>query len=369
MKIPYAKPSITQLEIDYVNDAITNGWGELKNLYIERFEREFAEHVGAKYAIATSSCTGALHMGLSALDIGSGDEVILADSNWIATVAPVVHLGATPIFVDVLRDTWCIDPSLVKDVITPKTKAIIATHLYGNLADMNELLKIGKQYGIPVIEDAAEAIGSKYLGQRAGSIGLFGVFSFHGSKTITTGEGGMFVTSDANLFERVLTLSNHGRDKNEKRMFWPAVVGFKYKMSNIQAAMGCAQLLRIGELVSKRQEILEVYKSNFAELNSLDMNPVQFGCETGAWIPTLIMSASSKIKSDDLLIACRGSGIDARSFFWPLTMLPMFDSKLKNTTSYSLSSRAVNLPSFHEISDDQLGHVIKTVSNVACGHV
>jgi len=369
MKIPYAKPSITQLEIDFVNDAITNGWGEQRNLYIDRFEREFAEHLGVKYSIATSSCTGALHMGLSALGIGPGDEVILADSNWIATVAPVVHLGATPIFVDVLSDTWCIDPTLVENTITKKTKAIIATHLYGNLANMSELLGVGQRYGLPVIEDAAEAIGSKYFGQRAGSMGYFGVFSFHGSKTVSTGEGGMFVTNDANLYEKVLTLSNHGRDRKETRMFWPTVIGFKYKMSNVQAAMGCAQLLRIGELVRKRQEILKVYKSNFAEFNTLVMNPAQFGCETGAWMPTLVMSTGSSIKSDDLLVACRGSGIDARSFFWPLSMLSVFDGKSKVTISHSLSSRAINLPSFHEISGEQLSHVVKTLRSVVRGYV
>ena len=353
MKIPYAKPSITQLEIDYVNDAITNGWGELKNLYIDRFEREFAEHVGAKYAIATSSCTGALHMGLSALDIGSGDEVILADSNWIATVAPVVHLGATPIFVDVLRDTWCIDPSLVKDVITPKTKAIIATHLYGNLADMNELLKIGKQYGIPVIEDAAEAIGSKYLGQRAGSIGLFGVFSFHGSKTITTGEGGMFVTSDANLFERVLTLSNHGRDKNEKRMFWPAVVGFKYKMSNIQAAMGCAQLLRINELVCKRQENLALYRKELLPLGKVSMNPDQEGCENGAWMPTVIFEGSEDF-CRGLFENLRMVSIDARPFFAPLSQVGLFPKSTLNLHSAQLANFGLNLPSYQDMTSDEI---------------
>ena len=369
MKVPYAKPSITQLEIDYVNDAIKNGWGELRNLYVDRFEREFAEHLGVKYAIATSSCTGALHMGLSALDIGPGDEVILADSNWIATVAPVVHLRATPIFVDVLSDTWCIDPALVENAITKNTRAIIATHLYGNLANMNELLDVGHRHGLPVIEDAAEAIGSKYFGRRAGSLGYFGVFSFHGSKTVSTGEGGMFVTSDANLYEKVLTLSNHGREKNETRMFWPAVVGFKYKMSNIQAAMGCAQLLRISELVCKRQETLAAYKKELLPLGKVSMNPDQQGCENGAWMPTLVMSASSKVKSDDLLVACRGSGIDARSFFWPLSMLPMFDGRLKPTTSHSLSSRAINLPSFFGISGEQLDHVIKTVSELVRGHV
>lgn len=361
MKIPYAKPSITQLEIDYVNDAVTNGWGEQRNLYIDRFEREFAEHLGVKHAIATSSCTGGLHMGLSALDIGPGDEVILADSNWVATVAPVVHLGATPIFVDVLSDTWCIDPSLVKDVITPKTKAIIATHLYGNLADMNELLKIGKQHGIPVIEDAAEAIGSKHLGQRAGSIGLFGVFSFHGSKTITTGEGGMFVTSDANLFERVLTLSNHGRDKNEKRMFWPSVVGFKYKMSNVQAALGCAQLSRFDSLVAKRQRVLASYKRAILPLGGISMNPEQVGSENGAWMPTVIFEEKS---NSSLLIQSemRQSGIDVRPFFVPLSKTGLFLSQKSSSVSKHLYDCGMNLPSFFDLNEDEQKKVIEVLS-------
>ena len=359
MQIPYAKPSITQLEIDYVNDATSNGWGDQRNSYLDRFESEFSKHLGVGFAIATSSCTGALHMGLSALGVGVDDEVILADSNWVATVAPIVHLGATPVFVDVLRDTWCIDPSLVKDVITPKTKAIIATHLYGNLADMNELLKIGKQYGIPVIEDAAEAIGSKYLGQRAGSIGLFGVFSFHGSKTITTGEGGMFVTSDANLFERVLTLSNHGRDKNEKRMFWPSVVGFKYKMSNVQAALGCAQLSRFDSLVAKRQRVLASYKRAILPLGGISMNPEQVGSENGAWMPTVIfeekLNSSLFIQSE-----MRQSGIDVRPFFSPLSTTGLFPSQKANLISGRLAAGGINLPSYFEILECEVVSVVES---------
>ena len=366
MKIPYAKPSITQLEIDFVNDAIANGWGEQRNSYIDRFEREFADHLGVKYSIATSSCTGALHMGLSALGVGIDDEVILADSNWVATVAPVVHLGATPVFVDVLRDTWCIDPSLVKDVITSKTKAIIATHLYGNLANMNELLKIGEQYGIPVIEDAAEAIGSKYLGQRAGSIGLFGVFSFHGSKTITTGEGGMFVTSDENLFERVLTLSNHGRDKNEKRMFWPSVVGFKYKMSNVQAAMGCAQLSRFDALVEKRQRVLASYKRAILPLGGISMNPEQVGSESGAWMPTVIFEEKS---NSSLLIQSemRENGIDVRPFFAPLSSTGMFRAKNENLIAGQLASSGINLPAYFDISDIEVASVAEALKSALAG--
>ena len=357
MKVPYAKPSITQLEIDYVNDAIKNGWGELRNLYVDRFEREFAEHLGVKYAIATSSCTGALHMGLSALDIGPGDEVILADSNWIATVAPVVHLRATPIFVDVLSDTWCIDPALVENAITKNTRAIIATHLYGNLANMNELLDVGHRHGLPVIEDAAEAIGSKYFGRRAGSLGYFGVFSFHGSKTISTGEGGMFVTSDANLYEKVLTLSNHGRHKNETRMFWPAIVGFKYKMSNIQAAMGCAQLLRIEELVSKQQVTLETYKNKLLSSLSLTMNPDQIGCENGAWMPTVVLDGKSS-KTELVLKRLRMDGIDARPFFAPLSQLGLFSRQSVCPQSIRLANLGLNLPSFFEIGESDIKTVI-----------
>jgi perosamine synthetase len=360
MKIPYAKPSITQLEIDYVNDAVTNGWGDKRNLYIDRFETEFAEHLGVKYAIATSSCTGALHMGLSALDIGPGDEVILADSNWVATVAPVVHLGATPIFVDVLSDSWCIDPALVENAITKNTRAIIATHLYGNLANMNELLDVGYRHGLPVIEDAAEAIGSKFFGRRAGSLGYFGVFSFHGSKTISTGEGGMFVTSDANLYEKVLTLSNHGRDKNETRMFWPAVVGFKYKMSNVQAAMGCAQLLRIGELVSKRQANLETYKNGLLSSVSLTMNPDQIGCESGAWMPTVV--ADGKQSTNELVLKrLRMEGIDARPFFAPLSQLGLFSRPTVCPQSVRLANLGLNLPSFFEIGESDIKTVIESI--------
>lgn len=250
-RIHYTKPSITEMEVEYATDAARNGWGEKCYAYINRFEELFRQHLEVKYAIATSSCTGALQIGLAALGVGEGDDVILADTNWVATVSPIVHLGAKPVFVDILPDSWCMDPDLVETAITEKTKAIIAVHLYGNLCDMDRLLRIGCKYGIPVIEDAAEAVGAVYHGKRAGSMGTFGSFSFHGTKTVTTGEGGMFVTNDANLYETFLTLSNHGRSRNQTKQFWPDMVGFKYKMSNVQAAIGCAQMSRIDELTDR----------------------------------------------------------------------------------------------------------------------
>src|SRR3990167_3933723 len=204
--IHYTKPSITELEVEYATDAARHGWGSQCYAYIQRFEAAFARHLGVKHVIATSSCTGALHMGLAALGVGPGDEVILGDTNWIASAAPITYLGAKPVFVDILPDTWCIDPAQAEAAITPKTKAIIAVHLYGNFCEMDCLLEIGKRHDIPIIEDAAEAIGSYWHGHHAGSMGAFGTFSFHGTKTITTGEGGMFVTQDEALYEKVLTL-------------------------------------------------------------------------------------------------------------------------------------------------------------------
>jgi perosamine synthetase len=360
-RILYTKPSITELEVRYATDAAANGWGDKCYEYINRFEDLFKQHLGVQYAIATSSCTGALHMGMAALGIGPGDEVIMADTNWIATASPIVNLGAKPVFVDILPDSWCIDPEKAEAAITPNTKAIVAVHLYGNLCDMDQLLAIGEKYGIPVIEDAAEAIGSVYHGRRAGSMGKFGSFSFHGTKTLTTGEGGMFVTNDADLFERVLTLSNHGRARGQTKQFWPDLIGFKYKMSNIQAAIGCAQMERLDELISRKREILATYRSHLSVLESIYLNPEPDGISNGAWMPTVVFDTSTNVTREKLQSAFVEQNTDARVFFWPLSSLPMFEKVAHNKYAYDLPRRAINLPSYHEITNDDIKRVSNTV--------
>jgi perosamine synthetase len=362
-RIYYTKPSITELEVAYATDAARHGWGDRCYDYITRFEESFTAHLGVKYAIATSSCTGALHMGMAALGIGSGDEVIMADTNWIATAAPIVHLGAKPIFVDILPDTWCIDPELTEAAITPRTKAIIAVHLYGNLCDMDRLLAIGEKYGIPVIEDSAEAIGSIYHDRRAGSMGKFGSFSFHGTKTITTGEGGIFVTNDADLYETVLTLGNHGRARGQTKQFWADIIGFKYKMSNIQAAIGCAQIERIDELIDRKRKILNYYREQLEYLTGVSMNSEPAGTVNGAWMPTAVFSKETGITRDDIQAALCAENIDARVFFHPLSSLPMFESKPLNSNAWDLPNRAINLPSFHDITDRELAIVVNVVAS------
>jgi len=362
-RIPYTKPSITELEIRYATDAVTNGWGDRCYEYIGRFEEAFKSHLGVKHAIATSSCTGALHMGLAALGVGPGDEVILADTNWIATAAPIVHLGAKPVFVDILADSWCIDPELAEAAITPRTKAIIAVHLYGNLCDMDRLLDVGRRHGIPVVEDAAEAIGSVYHGRRAGSMGSFGAFSFHGTKTLTTGEGGMFVTNDDSLYEHVLTLSNHGRARGQAKQFWADMVGFKYKMSNVQAAIGCAQLERIEELVARKREIMQAYRDAFADIPELSMNPEPPGTVNGCWMPTVVFDAKTGVTRERLLEAFKAENIDARVFFWPLSGLPPFGDIVTNPIAGDISARAMNLPSLHDMTTNDIHRVSTTSRN------
>jgi perosamine synthetase len=363
-RILYTKPSITELEVRYAADAAANGWGDQCYAYINRFEELFKQHLGVGYAIATSSCTGALHMGMAALGVGPGDEVIMADTNWIATASPIVNLGAKPVFVDILPDSWCIDPDKAEAAITPRTKAIVAVHLYGNLCDINRLLAIGAKHGIPIIEDAAEAIGSIYHGNRAGSMGTFGAFSFHGTKTLTTGEGGMFVTKDAGLYERVLTLSNHGRARGQTRQFWPDVVGFKYKMSNIQAAIGVAQMERIDLLIQQKRDILAAYRERLACLPGVSINPESNGTVNGAWMPTVVFAPETGITREALQAAFAAENADARVFFWPLSSLPMFVPVHSNVLAWDIPGRAINLPSYHDISVGDIERVVGVVKGL-----
>lgn len=365
-RIYYTKPSITELEIEYVNDAIRNGWGTRCYDYIERFEEAFKIHLGVKYAIATSSATGALHMGMAALGIGEGDEVILANSNWVASLAPILYLGAKPVFVDINENDWCLNSREVSKSITSKTKAIMAVHLYGNLCEMEELSKIAQNNGIHLIEDAAEAIGSVYKGNRAGSIGVFGAFSFHGTKTMTTGEGGIFVTNDLDLYNNVLTLSNHGRDRAQKKQFWSDRLGFKYKMSNVQAAIGLGQIERIDSLINRKREIFQFYNESLKSDHRVKMNPLFKDRESGYWINNIVFDASTGFTRDVITNAFTSSNIDARVFFWPLSTLPFVDKDVDTPLAFDIPNRAINLPSFHDITLDEQDRVINVIKKLLC---
>lgn len=363
-KILYAKPSITELEIKYVNDAISNGWGEHCYDYINRFQDSFENYLGVGHALATSSCTGALHLAFAALGIGPEDEVIAPDITWIASVAPITYLGAKPVFVDVLPDSWCMDPYKIESAITPKTKAILVVHLYGNLVEMDAVFEVAHKHDLYVVEDAAEALGSEYKGRKAGSMADFGIFSFHGTKTMTTGEGGMLVTSREDFFEKVKILADHGRNTKINKFFWVEQIGYKYKMSNLQAAMGCAQLKRVDELVEKKREVFKWYQQCTSDVSDIKWNPEPEYTKNSFWMPTMILGRSYSIARDDLIQKLNAKNICVRPFFYPLSSLAMFEEKPENSVSYDLYSRGINFPNYFELTKDDICYICQTLKQL-----
>ena len=329
-RILYAKPSITNLEVQYATDAAASGWGSHCYDYIIRFRDLLKSYLEVPYVIPTSSCTGALHLALAALDIKAGDEVILPDITWIASVAPVTYVGATPVLVDVLEDSWCIDPTAIRRAITEKTKAIIVVHLYGNLCDMDEIMSLAKEHGIAVIEDAAEGLGSVYKGRKAGAIGDMATFSFHGTKTVTTGEGGALIVQSPELYEKLLVLESHGRDPKISKQFWCEKVGYKYKMSNLDAAIGTAQMERIEELIARKREIFSEYQEVLSRRPELHLNPEPENTLNSYWMTTVVYDKSVNFDRDNLLSEMEAANIDARVFFYPVSMMPPFPSKPEN---------------------------------------
>lgn len=364
-------PSITDKEVEYVSEAVRKAWYGNANYYNEKFEHDFKNYVGCDYAIALPSCTSALHLALLALGVGKGDEVIVPDITWIATAAPVCYVGAKPVFADVEEDTWCLSPSSVEKNISPKTKAIIMVDLYGNVPDVNGIKKIAEKYKIPIIEDAAEAIGSSYNNLKAGSLGCIGTFSFHGSKTMTTGEGGMLVTNDKDIYSKCLKFRDHGRAISDK-MFWNDLVAFKYKMSSMQAALGIAQLERIEELVNHKREIFYWYEKNLKGIDRIKLNCEKVGIKNSYWMVTIVWEHEVYgITKEEFIKELKKFNIDSRPFFYPLSMLPAFKdlsletnySKL-NAASYKISPYSINLPCGMDMNLEKVNYVCDKVKEI-----
>jgi len=369
-RIPVAGPSITQKEIDYVSDAVTNAWYSQANMYHERFESGFAAYLNRKYAIALPSCTAALHLAMLGLGVEKGDEVIVPDITWIATSAPITYVGALPVFADIDPKTWCLSAQSFEEIISPKTKAVIVVDLYGNMPDMTAILDIAQRHNIAVIEDAAEAIGSEYAGRQAGSFGIASAFSFHGSKTLTTGEGGMLLMDDENIYKRCLYWRDHGRQPGNK-MFWNTAVGYKYKMSNMQAALGLAQLERIEELITHKRQIFAWYKQELLDIEGLTLNNEAPGTKNTYWMVTTIIDKSYGIEKERLIELMREQYIDCRPFFYPLSSLPAYDNlaqaqqaRQNNQVSYQLSPYAINLPSGLNMTQEKVRYVCDILKNL-----
>ncbi len=369
--IPVAGPWITEKEIDYVSKAVANAWYGQANVFNEQFELSFANYIGSKFAVTLPSCTAAIHLSLLALNVKPGDEVIVPDATWIATAAPINYVSAVPVFADVDSKTWCMDARSLEENITEKTRAVIPVDLYGNMPDMDTIVDVAKKHNIAIIEDAAEAIGSSYRGKKAGSIGDIGVFSFHGSKTLTTGEGGMLVTNDESIYERVLFLRDHGRQSGD-RMFWNTEVAYKYKMSSMQAALGLAQLERIDELLAKKQQIFDWYQEELLGNDLFALNYQAPETRNTYWMVTVLVNPKLGLKKEELMSEMKKRQVNCRPFFYPLSALPAYShlpsarkAQINNVVSKNLSDYGINLPSALNLTRQQVQYVCRQLQEVA----
>jgi len=366
-RIPVAGPWITDKEVAYVADAAAHDWYERAGSYPRRFEQAFAEYLGVRYAVSVPHCTAAIHLSLAALGVGPGDEVIVPDVTWIASAAPITYVGAQPVFADIDPLTWCLSAESFERAITPRTKAVIPVALYGNMPALDEICAVARQHRIAVIEDAAEAFGSEYGGRRAGSLGDTGVFSFHGSKTLTTGEGGMLATNREDVYRRVLSLRDHGRPPGDTG-FFNEEVAFKYRMSSLQAALGLAQLERAAELVARKREIFSWYRAELADVPGVALNAEPPGTVNSYWMSTLVWDRIIGVSKVKMMQKLQAVGIDTRPFFYPLSSLPAYaatpaaqTAQCENVQAYRISPCGINLPSSFRITRDEVAYVARHV--------
>ena len=368
--LPVAGPSVTDREVAYATDAARNAWYSGAGDYPRRFEEAYARWVGAAHAISLPSCTSGIHLALAAAGVGPGDEVIVPEITWIASAAPVRYVGATTVFADIDRATWCLDPASFERAITPRTRAVIPVDLYGNMADMHAIRAIADEAGLTVIEDAAQAHGAMLGDGRAGSFGDVGVFSFHGSKILTTGEGGMLVTDSDQLADRCRVLRDHGRAPGDHR-FINGEVAFKYKMSAMQAAFGLGQLERVDELLARKVEIFGWYRDRLGETDALALNTPLPGSSAVFWMVTAVVDPALGLPKETLRRLLADEQIDSRPFFSPLSSQPAYaetpearGAAERNPVAWALAPFGLNLPSGYNMDEGRVDRVCTTLLRI-----
>ena len=358
-----AGPSISAREAVYSFDAARNGWNRNWSKYLTAFENQFAAYVGVDYAIATSSCTGALQIALMALGVGPDDEVIVPDQTWVATANAVRYVGAIPKFADVELDTWNIDVKSIEALVTGRTKAIIPVHMYGHPARMDAIAELAKKYHLNVIEDAAPAIGAEWGGKRCGTFGDFAAFSFQGAKLLVTGEGGMLVTNDAKLYEKARKIWDQGR--NPSRAFWIDEEGVKFKMSNIQAALGLAQLERVDELIEMKRRVFSWYEEALDGVPFITLNKEVDGARSIYWMSSLFLDERAPMTRDQLINLLKARNVDTRPVFPAISQYPIWQTQQRpQPTALRVGQQAMNLPSGVCLSKDEVSYVAEHIRQI-----
>lgn len=363
--IPVAAPSIGEKEIAFVTEAIKSGWVSSKGKYIELFEKEFALFCGSSHGSTTANGTVALHLALLALGIGPGDEVIAPTLTFVASISPLLYVGARPVFADVDPQHWCIDPADIEKRITSRTKAILVVHVYGHPADMDRIQNIAKKHGLFVIEDAAEAHGACYRENRVGALSDVSIFSFYGNKVITTGEGGVILSNSKAVIDRVNFLKNQAMDP--ARRYWHSEVGYNYRMTNLQAALGLAQLSRINELLEKKRQIAKWYHEH------LDAETVTFQMElpwarSACWMVSILPHKIATAEQRDKLVSdLERQEIETRPLFYPAHTFPPYAQFAESAgfpVAERISRQGINLPSGADLREQDVQQVCAALQRI-----
>jgi perosamine synthetase len=342
-------------------DAFLSTWISSTGKYITQFENNFAGYCGVQYGVATSNGTTALHLALVALGIGAGDEVIVPDITFAATINAVIYTGATPVIVDIEEDSWCIDPDEIEKAITQRTKAIIPVHIYGQPCNMGRICDIAQKNNLYVVEDCAEAHGAEWGNKKVGSFGIISCFSFFGNKVVTTGEGGMCVTNSQELNNKMRVLRDHGMSKERK--YYHEVIGFNYRMTNLQAAIGTAQVERIDNILAWRTELENQYREVFSELPGVILQKKDLPNRNKiAWLVSILVDAD---KRDKVISALKDNGVDVRAFFIPLSEMEIYHKYARECShSKEISKMGINLPTTFEIKKEDIKKIASLITEV-----
>jgi perosamine synthetase len=372
-RIPLAAPDLSGNELEYVSDAIRSTWISSTGPYVERFEEEFARLCGTHTALSICNGTAALHIALLALGAGPGDEIVVPSLTYIATANAVRYTGAEPVFADIDPATWCLDPEAVEAAVTPRTRGIVAVHLYGHPADLDELDAVASRHNLWIVEDAAEAHLATYKGRPVGSLGSIAMFSFYGNKPFTSGEGGAVTTDSPELAQKARLLRGQGMDP-ERRYYFP-ITGYNYRLTNVACALLCAQLERRDALIARRREIFASYRELLDGIPGVEFQPKAEWAEPTPWLFSVLIEERRYGKSrDELAEALAKDGIETRPFFIPLHTLPPFREASDRRgeilpVTEELGARGLNLPTYSELDGRDVEFIAAAVRRHVAGTV
>lgn len=364
--IPCAGPSITEKEISLVTEAIRDGWYANGGKYTSMFDEEFRKYIGTKYVLSLMNCTSAIHLAMIAMGVKAGDEVIVPECTWPATSAPIVWLGAKPIFVDIDRYNWCMDPDRLENAINDKTKLIVPVDLYGNSPEWDEIIDIAKFNDVPILEDSCESLGSEYYGKKIGRFGKASVFSFAATKLLTGGRGGVLATDDKEIYEKAKSLAHHGLEDYSKKIFWSKEVGYNYGWCNLEAACALGQLRRLDELIAMKKKYYDLYVEYLEGVDHIFYNPEEPHKKNVHWMFNVI-DDRKRVTKETVMKKLREKNIDSRPMFYPLSSMPAYGSQDlsdKNRVAYDITRYGVNLPSSMKMTENDIEYICRCYKDI-----